>query len=394
MKRAEEIERLKELLSRIPDPRDSQGMRHGLVDVLFIALVAMVAGADDAEAIEEFGEIHEDWFRQFLTLEHGVPSQDTFLRLFAAIRADALQELFRTWVEGEWRKTRGSGHVAIDGKTLRRSFDTASGGKAIHMVSAWLSEDGLVLGQVAVDKKSNEIKAIPALLRLLDVRGSTVTIDAMGCQRDIAKQIVQSRAHYVLAVKDNQPTLHQNIADCFADAERVNRPLDDPAPAVQEAIETDAAHGRVEQRRCRLMHDLSWVEERDRWSGLQAIAEVRSTREDKLSGKITVMSRYYIVSDSTASAADVLRLVRSHWGIENRLHWVLDMTFAEDYSRVRAGHAAKNLAVIRHTAVNLLRTAPEPPSKRSKKTSLALRRKRCGWDHDYLLDVLLTGRRG
>ena len=346
MKGSYEIEQLKVMLGQIPDPREARGKRHALVDVLFIALVAMVAGADGADGMEDFGDAHEDWFRQFLPLEHGIPSQDTFLRVFATLEPDALGTIFREWVAGGWRKTHGEGHVALDGKTIRRSFDTASGGKAIHMVSAWLSEDGLVLGQVAVKEKSNEIKAIPELLRLLDVRGTTVTIDAMGCQRAIAEQIVDSDADYILAVKDNQPTLRGNIVSCFADADRDSRPMDDPAPEVDVASETDAGHGRVEERLCRLIRDLAWVEQRDNWKGLSAIAEVVAIRTDKSSGKTSAELRYYIVSSATAGAADVLHAVRSHWGIENRLHWVLDVTFAEDFSRIRAGHAAKNLAVL------------------------------------------------
>ena len=382
MKKAEELDRLKGMLGRIPDSRDSQGRRHNLVDILFIALVAIVAGADDAEAIEEFGEANQAWFTQVLGLEHGIPSQDTYLRVFAAMDPSVFQAVFRQWVEQEARRTRGEGHVAFDGKTLRRSFDTASGGKAIHMVSAWFSDDGLVLGQRAVDEKSNEITAIPELLRLLDVRGTTVTIDAMGCQRAIAEQIVDSGAHYILAVKDNQPKLHENVAACFADAQRASRPIDDPAPVVEVATETDAGHGRVEERTCKLMRDLNWIDQREDWKGLDAIAEIRATRTDKASGHTSTESRLYIVSHADATAADVLRLVRSHWGIENRLHWVLDMAFDEDLSRIRVGHAAKNFAVIRHAALNLLRSAP------GKKKSLALQRKRCGWDRDYLVTVL------
>jgi hypothetical protein len=218
-------------------------MRHALVDILFIALTSLVAGADGADGMEDFGDTHEAWFREFLPLEHGIPSQDTFLRLFAAIDPAALRTLFSGWVAGGWRTTHGEGHVALDGKTLRRSFDTASGGKAIHMVSAWLSEDGLVLGQIAVEEKSNEITASPELLRLLDVRGTTITIDAMGCQRAIAEQIVDGAADYVLAVKDNQPTLHRDIVGCFRDADRQSRPLDDLAPEIEIAIEVDAGHG-------------------------------------------------------------------------------------------------------------------------------------------------------
>ena len=330
------------------------------------------------------GGVHEAWLRRWLTLTCGIPSQDTFLRVFAAIDPVAFRTAFREWV-GVIRQTFGHGHVAIDGKTARRSFDTASGAKAIHTVSAWLSEDGLVLGQQAVAEKSNEIDAIPELLALLDVRGTTVTIDAMGCQRAIASTIVDREAHYVLAVKDNQPTLRHDISQFFADAERTDRPVDDPAPAVDTANEVDAGHGRVEERSCRLSRDLGWVQTKDAWSGLSAIAQVRSVCHNKVTGATSTDERLYIISHPTASAADVLRWVRTHWGIENRLHWVLDIAFSEDQSRVRAGHAAENFAIIRHVALNLLRGAPSTRKKRS----IALRRKRCGWDLDYLLSVLV-----
>lgn len=378
-----EIEHLKVLLDGIGDPRHRRGRRHLLQDVLFIALTAMLAGADDAEAFEDFGETHEQWLGQFLELPHGIPAQDTYLRVFAAIDRAAFQNAFRDWVTG-LRETWEGGHIAIDGKTLRRSFDRSSGARAIHMVSAWLAEDGLVLGQTKVSEKANEIVAIPELLRLLDVRGTTITIDAMGCQRAIAEQIVDSGGHYVLAVKDNQPTLADNIRGFFADVARTSRPLDDPAPEVDRAREADAGHGRIEERTAVLSRDLSWVENRDDWKALAAVAAVRATRHDKATGVSSTEERYFIVSDPELTAARLLRIVRRHWGIENQLHWVLDMTFGEDSSRVRVDNAAANFAVVRHAALNLLRAVPD-------KRSIRKRRQRCGWNHDYLF-LALTGR--
>lgn len=377
-----EIEHLKVLLDGVGDPRDRRGRRHLLQDVLFIALAAMVAGADDAEAIEDFGETHEQWLRQFLALPHGIPAQDTYLRVMAAVDRVAFQTAFRDWVTG-MRETWQGGHIAIDGKTLRRSFDRPSGARAIHMVSAWLAEDGLVLGQTKVCEKANEIVAIPELLRLLDIRATTITIDAMGCQRGIAAQIVDGGAHYVLAVKDNQPTLNNNLRGFFADLARTSRPLDDPAPEADRAREADAGHGRIEERSAVVSRDLSWVENRDDWKGLAAIAAVRATRHDKATGESSTEERYFILSDPSLPAARLLRIVRRHWGIENELHWVLDMTFDEDSSRVRVDNAAANFAIVRHAALNLLRAVAD-------KRSFRKRRQRCGWDPDYLF-LALTG---
>jgi predicted transposase YbfD/YdcC len=375
------VESLLTRLRLVPDARDERGRRHDLVEVLFIALVAMVSGADDAEAMEDFGDANESWFREFLELPHGIPSQDTFLRVFAMLDPNAVQTLFRNWVEG-LRTVWEGGHIALDGKTLRRSFNQASGGKAIHMVSAWLADEGLVLGQVKVDGKANEIVAIPELLRVLDVRGVTVSIDAMGCQRAIASQIVEQGGHYVLSVKDNHPTLHAHIDEFFADSGRLQRPVDDPAPTVEVHEEVDAGHGRVETRTCWFSRDLTWVDQREDWRGLDGIAMVLRERHDKRTGTTSREKAYFIVANPTATAGSVARVVRNHWGIENGLHWVLDMTFDEDACRVRAGHAAQNLAVLRHLVMNLMRTAP------GKKRSMVKRRQRCAWDRSFMLSVL------
>lgn len=381
MASATDIEQLLFRLRSVPEPRGERGLRHDLVEVLFIALVAMVSGADDAEAMEEFGEANETWFQQFMALPHGIPSQDTFLRVFALLDPGVVQTMFRDWVHG-LRTVWEGGHLALDGKTLRRSFDHASGGKAIHMVSAWLADQGLVLGQVKVDEKANEIVAIPELLRLLDIRGVTVTIDAMGCQRAIAAQIVEQGGHYVLAVKDNHPTLHEQIDGFFKDAARTQRPVDDPAPQVQTHVEVDGGHGRVETRTCRLSHDLSWIDQRGDWAGLNGIAMVERERYDQRTSKTTTETAYFIVANPQTTAKSVARVVRDHWSIENGLHWVLDMTFDEDQCRIRSGNAAQNLSVLRHLVMNLLRAAP------GKRRSMVKRRQRCGWDRSFLLSVL------
>lgn len=375
---------IRDLLGRfslIPDPRADRGLRHSLMEVLFIAMVAMVSGADDAEAMEDFGEANEEWFKGFLELPHGIPSQDTFLRIFAILSPTLVQTLFRDWVSG-LRTVWEGGHIALDGKTLRRSFDSASGGKSIHMVSAWLTDQGLVLGQVKVAQKANEIVAIPELLRVLDIHGVTVTIDAMGCQRAIAAQIVAQGGHYVLSVKDNHPNLHEQIETFFQAATGTAPSASDPARAVEVHQEVDAGHGRVETRTCWFTRDLRDVQQRADWSGLNGIAMIRRERTDKRTGSTSVESAYFIVANPNASAGLVARVVREHWGIENTLHWVLDMTFDEDRCRVRAGNAAENLAILRHMVMNLMRTAP------GKKRSMVKRRQRCAWDRNFMLSVL------
>lgn len=375
---------IRDLLGRfslIPEPRADRGLRHSLMEVLFIAMVAMVSGADDAEAMEDFGEANEAWFKGFLELPHGIPSQDTFLRVFAILSPSLVQTLFRDWVSG-LRTVWEGGHIALDGKTLRRSFDSASGGKSIHMVSAWLTDQGLVLGQVKVAQKANEIVAIPELLKLLDIRGVTVTIDAMGCQRSIAAQIVEQGGHYVLSVKDNHPHLHEQIEMFFqASGGKVNATTD-PARAVEMHQEVHAGHGRVETRTCWFTRNVRDVEQRADWAGLNGIAMIRRERTDKRTGSTSVECAYFIVANPNATAEMVARVVREHWGIENTLHWVLDMTFDEDRCRVRAGNAAENLAILRHMVMNLMRTAP------GKKRSMVKRRQRCAWDRNFMLSVL------
>jgi predicted transposase YbfD/YdcC len=370
----------------MPDPRERRGLRHPIWEVLFVALVGVLAGADGADAIEIFGIENEEWFRRRCALQHGIPSQDTFLRVLAAMDPRAFESLFRRWVDELWGE-RGGDHIAIDGKTLRGSFDRASGSNAIHSVSAYLTEHGLCLGQVRVEHKENEIVAIPELLDLIDIKGMTITIDAMGCQRAIAAKIIDRRGKYVLQVKDNHPTLNAQIGTYFADARRESRPLNDPAPKLTTHHETDAGHGRIEERTMTVSHDLSWIDDAAAWKGLAGIAHIERSRSDERTGKTSVESAHFIFSDEHATAADLHRYVRDHWAIENSLHWVLDMTFHEDQSRVRMGHAAKNFATLRRMALNLLRTAPNPP-RHKKKLSIRQKRTVCGLNGNYRASVL------
>ena len=323
-----------EHFAELPDPRIERCRQHELLDIVFLSVCAVLSGADGWEAIEEFGEAKLAWLRRYVPLANGIPRHDTIARVMSRLDPEALQRCFIGWMQAVVQATTGE-VVAIDGKTLRRSFDSATRKAALHMVSAWGCANGVVLGQVRTAEKSNEITAIPALLELLDVRGCIVTIDAMGCQRDIAAQIRRQRGHYVLAVKANQGALLEELQDYFeTDAPNGYRGL---KAAYHE--ETDSGHGRIEVRRCWQSADLRWMPATRAWAGAKSVARVESERH--VGGRMTREVRYYL-SSLDLDPARLMDAVRSHWAIENRLHWVLDMTFREDYSRVRRGHAAEN----------------------------------------------------
>jgi predicted transposase YbfD/YdcC len=312
-------------------------------------------------------------------LPHGIPSHDTFGRVFARLDPEAFVRCFVAWVEAVREATNGE-VVAIDGKTLRHSFDRASEKAAIHMVSAWATANHLVLGQVKVDDKSNEITAIPRLLQLLDLHGCIVTIDAMGCQKEIARQIVDQGGNYVLALKENQPALYEDVKLFFEDA----RELGFAGIAHGYHQEVDGGHGRVEIRRCFTVGEIDWLRERHpAWSKLGSMGMVEAVRQ--VSGQSSTEVRYYISSLPGEAARDAARLgeaVRGHWGIENQVHWVLDMSFGEDDCRVRVGHAPENLATLRHLGLNLLRREP------TAKVGVKNKRLRAAWDLTYLEQVL------
>lgn len=364
--------------SRLPDPRADRGRRHLLLDVVTIGVLAVLCGAEHWSEMEEFGQGKKDWLRTFLELPHGIPSHDTFAEVFAALDPDAFEACFQSWtaaVAGEI-----VGVLAIDGKTLRRSFDTATGKAAVHLVSAWAADNGVVFGQIAVNDKSNEITAIPALLKMLRIKGLIVTIDAMGCQKEIARQIVGQGGDYLLAVKDNQPTLHRDIRELFDWAERRGY------AGLQEAHseEVNKGHGRVETRRATVLWELGQISDAAAWPGLECVLRVRAQRT--LGEKTTTEERFYISSVRTRRSEELARAARAHWGVENGLHWRLDVTFGEDASRARVGHAAENLSRLKRITLNVLKLAPATKSK-----TLKAKRFRASLDHAYLLTVLRAG---
>jgi len=351
----------------IPDPRVQGRCDHKLIDIIIIAICGIITGAEGWVEVETFGKSKEDWLRSFLELPNGIPSHDTFGRAFEVLDAEAFQNGFSRWVENVFHVTKGQ-VVAIDGKTARRSHDKTIGKDVIHMVSAWASTNGIVLGQRKVDAKSNEITAIPELLRLLDISGCIVTIDAMGCQKKIAQTICDEKADYVLSVKDNQGKLHQDLQDWFAYGDQVN--FENMGSSYCEMV--NKGHGRIEIRRCWVVSDpvaFENIRHYEGWAGLQSI--VRVQRERRQGEKVQEETAFFISSLSN-DAKTILNATRQHWAIENSLHWVLDVTFREDDSRIRAGNSPQNMTVLRHLALNILKNDKSKGSIRNKRYKAAL----------------------
>lgn len=363
-----------EHFKNIEDPRIERGKLHNLMDIIAIAICAVICGADTWEDIELFGEAKHEWLKQFLELPNGIPSHDTFGRVFSIISPVEFQRSFLNWIKAISESIERE-VVVIDGKTSRRSYDKSKGKGAIHMVSAWATANRVVLGQVKTEDKSNEIRAIPELLDILALNGCIVTIDAMGCQKNIAAGVIDKGADYVLALKGNQGTLHEDIKLFFQDAKETS--FKDIHHDFYETIDGD--HGRIETRRYSIVSDIEWLEGKADWKEIKSIGMVESERE--IGDKLTKETRYYI-SSLPGNAQLFGDAVRKHWGIENSLHWVLDVVFREDECRIRKGYAAENFAVLRHIALNLVR------QEKSIKRGVKGKRLKAGWDNDYLGKIL------
>ena len=372
---------IQEHFADLPDPRRVQGKRHRLSDMIVIAVCAVICCADGWADVADFGRAKLKWFQTFLDLPHGIPCQDTFERVFARLDPDAFERCFMSWTEALAGSSKGK-LVAVDGKKLRRSFAHAwDQSTAAHLVSAFVHENATVLGQLSVDCKENEIVAIPRLLELLDLAGSTVTIDAMGCQTEIAGKIVGNGGNYVLAVKDNQPTLHDALRRHLD--EMILEGFKGVRHGLAETVDGD--HGRIETRRVWVTDQLDdWLEEsqRSRWAGLNSVAVVEAVREAAPNPTPSTERRYFISSLAGTDAPAMADAIRGHWSVENRLHWVLDVSFAEDQSRQRKGHGAENFSRLRRIALNLLRR------ETTKKRGIKGKRLNAAWDHGYLLKLL------
>jgi predicted transposase YbfD/YdcC len=366
-----------EHFSELEDPRIERCKEHDLMNMLTIAICAVIGGADSWVDIEMFGNAKRAWFETFLSLPHGIPSHDTFGRVFGRLDAEQFQRCFLNWVQAVNEVTEGQ-VVAVDGKQMRGTQEKALGKQAINMVSAWACENHLVLGQRPVEEAGSEITTIPEFLKLLELSGCIVTVDALGCQVEVAQAILDRQADYVLAVKGNQGTLYEDIEDLFKGAEEVQY----REVACDHARTVNKGHGRIEIRECWAIDDpsfLDYIRRKDDWPALHSIAKVVCER--RTASETTVKTRYYITS-LPPNAALLLDAVRSHWQIENSLHWVLDIAFNEDHSRIRKDNAPANFAVLHHIALNLLK------QERSLKVGVKAKRLRAGWDENYLLKVL------
>jgi predicted transposase YbfD/YdcC len=358
----------------LDDPRIDRTRLHDLLDIVVIALCAVICGADGWEDIAKYGRSKQDWLRTFLRLPHGIPSHDTFRRVFCLLDPGAFHECFQRWIDA-LSAGLGLKRIAIDGKTMRRSFDRASGKAALHLVSAWATEQRLVLGQVAVDTKSNEITAIPKLLELLDVSGALVSIDAMGCQKEIAAKIRAGGGDYVLSVKDNQPHLMEDIRRCF------EKGLDTGFAGMDYSYHEESyrGHGREETHLVHTIQNPEGIRDQALWPDLKTITIVFSARQERGKEK-TEELRFYIGSRA-AKAKTYTHAIRSHWGIENGLHWVLDVGFDEDQCRMRTDHSPENMALLRRLALCLLK-------RHGRKGSIRGKRLQSGWNDEFLLEIL------
>jgi len=354
--------------SDLTDPRVDRTKEHLLEDIIFIAIASVICGAETWNDMENYGKSKEPWLKKFLQLPNGVPSHDTFNRVFSSLDPTELETCFLEWVKSVAQITEGE-VISIDGKSIRGSRDKGSK-SIVHMVSAWANANNMVLGQVKVDEKSNEITAIPKLLDVLVLEGCIVTIDAMGCQTEIANKIVEKGADYILAVKGNQGSLEEGAEDTV----RFIKPVD-------QYEDADSGHGRVETRRCFIYNDLSHIEPVSKWKNLKAVVKIEAERFIKSTGETQRETRLYITS-CESNAKVIGSAIRAHWGVENSLHWILDVSFGEDASRKREGYSAQNFSIINRIALNILK------NDKSRKRSVKGKRLDAGWDNDYLLKIL------
>jgi len=370
-----DIERMKEALSGVSDPRRPWGaIRHKLLDILVIGLCSITVRGDGFDEMEELGKAWENWFRKFLELPNGIPDEDTFRRVFERVNPAQLLECLQQWLSEQ--SIAGGRQVNIDGKTIRGSGSKEQ--KGIHMVSAWVNEKNLTLGQLATEEKSNEIPTIPLLLDTIDIKGDTVTIDAMGCQTEIAKKIRSKKADYVLAVKENHPILYDEIKECFEYLDENTKARHMPEDLWESELEKD--HGRIERRRVRTVTDIGFLTGKEHWKDIKSIIEYRSHRT--IDGKTTITDRYYI-SSKDCSAEEFAQIVRTHWSIENQLHWTLDVSFGEDKCRARKDNSPKNLTVLRKIALGRLRATDA-----GKRVSIKRKMFRASLNTDFLQKVL------
>lgn len=369
-----------DFLFSLDDPRIDRTKKHELIDILVIAICATICGAKSWVQIEDFGLAKEEWFSSFLNLKHGIPSHDTFRRLFLILDSEKFLEVFMNWVAALTQNT-DLKQICIDGKTLRRSFDGVKKKNAIHMVNAWSTGASLSLGQLKSEGKGNEIKTIPKLLDLLDVKGCLVSTDAMGCQREIADKIIDKGADYLFSLKGNHPYLEERVKEKFDSVSK-------PGPKtflLEEHTEENKGHGRVEKRHYRVITAKTdkplGINPLEKWKDLNSIIEVRSQRIMVRTGEVSEEVRYYI-SSSTKGASDFSTAIRGHWEVENKLHWVLDVVFREDDCRSQVGYSAENFSLLRQFALNLIK---QEPSKKSIKRKQSI----AGWNESYLLEILI-----
>lgn len=375
-----------EHFSKIEEPRIERHKLYPLIEIIFLVVCGSICGAESWRDYVLFGKAKLDYLRKYFAFEHGIPSKSTLALVFSMLKPDTFKTCFISWVQSMQASI--DGVIAIDGKTVRHSFDNAANESAIHMVSAFSTNLKLVLGQEKVDEKSNEITAIPKLLELLELRGAIVTIDAMGCQTAIAKKIIEQGGDYVLGLKGNQGTLHKDV-ELFLETEICKEHSD---AIVDFHEEVDVGHGRIETRRCYVSDKVSWLPQRKKWKGLKSILMVEARCEKKgvvvkdndSKTKDSTIERRYYISSVAADAKKLSEAVRAHWSIENQLHWVLDVTFNEDDSRVRKDHAPENMSMIRHVALNMIRKAKNI----YKKVSIRGLRKKAGWDDSTLTTIL------